>query len=260
MNLSTKKKIMDMKNTCGCQELGGGSRRDWEFGVNTCKLLSLEWINNEICAALGTMPGHLWWSMIMWEKRIYTCMCDWVTLLCSRKLTEHYKSAIMEKIKIIIKIKKEKSDESEKPANKIKYAGKATIHIWRRGSFIDKQKLEFSTTKMALQKMLKLLKRKRKDHIKKYKNYDRKYLIGKGKYIRKVVDQPLNLVGRFKDKSKVIYSHNNLLSGTYTHTHTHTHSKTWSKNIICEGWGIKYKVVRLCWCLRDHQLNMWNIW
>ena len=30
-------------------------------------------------------------------------MCDWVTSLCSRKLTEQYKSAIMEKIKIIIK-------------------------------------------------------------------------------------------------------------------------------------------------------------
>ena len=32
-------------------------------------------------------------------------MCDWVTLLCSRKLTEHYKSAIMEKIKTIKKNK-----------------------------------------------------------------------------------------------------------------------------------------------------------
>ena len=30
-------------------------------------------------------------------------MCDWVTFLYSRKLTEHYKSAIMEKIKIILK-------------------------------------------------------------------------------------------------------------------------------------------------------------
>ena len=40
------------------------------------------------CTALGTMSGHLWWSMIMWEKRMYTCMCDWVTLRCSRKLTE----------------------------------------------------------------------------------------------------------------------------------------------------------------------------
>ena len=34
---------------------------------------------------------------------MYTCMCDCVTLLCSEKLTEHCKSAIMEKIKIIKK-------------------------------------------------------------------------------------------------------------------------------------------------------------
>ena len=35
---------------------------------------------------------------------MYICMCDWVTLLNSRKLTGHCKSAIMEKIKIIKKI------------------------------------------------------------------------------------------------------------------------------------------------------------
>ena len=39
------------------------------------------------------------------RKRMYICMCDWVTLLYSRKLTEHCKPAIMEKIKIILKIK-----------------------------------------------------------------------------------------------------------------------------------------------------------
>ena len=33
-------------------------------------------------------------------------MCDWVTLLYSRKLTEHCKPVVMEKIKIIIKKKK----------------------------------------------------------------------------------------------------------------------------------------------------------
>ena len=33
-------------------------------------------------------------------------MCNWVTLLYSRELTEHYKPAIMEKIKIIINEKK----------------------------------------------------------------------------------------------------------------------------------------------------------
>ena len=36
---------------------------------------------------------------------MYTRMCNWVTLLYSRKLTEHSKPAIMEKIKIIIKRK-----------------------------------------------------------------------------------------------------------------------------------------------------------
>ena len=44
-----------------------------------------------------TMPGHLWWSMIMWKKRMYTCMCNWVTTMYSGKLTEHCKPAIMEK-------------------------------------------------------------------------------------------------------------------------------------------------------------------
>ena len=37
---------------------------------------------------------------------MYICMCDWVTLLYSRKLTEHCKPAITEKVKIIIKKKK----------------------------------------------------------------------------------------------------------------------------------------------------------
>ena len=36
-------------------------------------------------------------------------MCDWVTTLYSRKLTEHCRQAIMEKIKIIIKLKKKET-------------------------------------------------------------------------------------------------------------------------------------------------------
>ena len=36
------------EQTCGCREEGGGSGMDWEFGVNRCKLLPLEWISNEI--------------------------------------------------------------------------------------------------------------------------------------------------------------------------------------------------------------------
>ena len=34
--------------TCGRLGGGGGSGMDWELGVNGCKLLPLEWINNEI--------------------------------------------------------------------------------------------------------------------------------------------------------------------------------------------------------------------
>ena len=28
---------------CGCQGEGGGGRKNWEFGVSRCKLLSIEW-------------------------------------------------------------------------------------------------------------------------------------------------------------------------------------------------------------------------
>ena len=52
MNLTTEKKIMDMENRLVVAkregEEGEGSRRDWEFGVNRCNLLPLEWISNEI--------------------------------------------------------------------------------------------------------------------------------------------------------------------------------------------------------------------
>ena len=49
MNLSTEKKIMELgEQTCGGQGGGGGRERDWELGVNRCKLLPLEWISNEI--------------------------------------------------------------------------------------------------------------------------------------------------------------------------------------------------------------------
>ena len=49
------------------------------------------------CVALRTISRHLWWSMVMWEKRIYTCMCNWVTMLYSSKLAEHCKPGIMRK-------------------------------------------------------------------------------------------------------------------------------------------------------------------
>ena len=36
------------EQTCDCQGEGEGSGMAWEFGVNRCKLLHLEWISNEI--------------------------------------------------------------------------------------------------------------------------------------------------------------------------------------------------------------------
>ena len=53
-------------------------------------------------------------SRIMREKRMYTCMCDWVTLRYNRKSTEHCKPAMMEKIKIITKLKKNYIHEKKK--------------------------------------------------------------------------------------------------------------------------------------------------
>ena len=42
------------------------------------------------------------------RKRMDVCICDWVTVLYRRKLTEHCKPTIMEKTKIIINKKREK--------------------------------------------------------------------------------------------------------------------------------------------------------
>ena len=48
MNLSAEQKQTHRhgQQTCGCQ--GGRGGMDWEFGVNRCKLLHLEWQDNEV--------------------------------------------------------------------------------------------------------------------------------------------------------------------------------------------------------------------
>ena len=47
-NLSTENKLMDLESRFVVAKGRGGSGMDWEFGVNRCKLLPLEWISNEI--------------------------------------------------------------------------------------------------------------------------------------------------------------------------------------------------------------------
>ena len=79
---------------------------DWELRVNRCKLLHLEWISNEI---LLYSTGNYIQSLMMENNvrnRMYICVCDWITLLSSSKLIEHWKPTILEKIKIILKRKK----------------------------------------------------------------------------------------------------------------------------------------------------------
>ena len=56
MNLSTEKKTWRIDLWLS---RGGGERgRDWELGVNGCKLLFLEWINNEIL--LCSTENYVW--------------------------------------------------------------------------------------------------------------------------------------------------------------------------------------------------------
>ena len=68
---------------------GGGYGMDWEFRVSRCKLLQLEWINNEILLyGIGNSIQSLVIDMIEDNMRkriyIYIYMHDWVTLLYSR--------------------------------------------------------------------------------------------------------------------------------------------------------------------------------
>ena len=68
------------------------------------------------------------------RKRMYTCMCGWVTLLYSRKLREHCKPAIIEKVKII------KLQKKRKKLSKIKYEWKTKRKKNKEGTKVLFQK------------------------------------------------------------------------------------------------------------------------
>ena len=68
VNLSTKQKQTHRhrKQTCGCQgEAGGG--KDWEFGINRCKLLYTEWINNKVL--LQSTGNYIQYPVINHNKK-----------------------------------------------------------------------------------------------------------------------------------------------------------------------------------------------
>ena len=63
MYLSTEKKIMDLENRLVVAKGGwGGNGMDWEFGINRCRPLPLEWISNEI---LLCSTGNYIYSLMM---------------------------------------------------------------------------------------------------------------------------------------------------------------------------------------------------
>ena len=60
----------------------GGSGMDCQFGINRCRLLHLEWINNEVLLYRELYPitcDRLRWKIMCKEECVY--MYDWVTLL-----------------------------------------------------------------------------------------------------------------------------------------------------------------------------------
>ena len=87
MNVSTKKKIIDLENRLVAARGGeGGSGRDRELGVNGFKLLLLEWICNEILlCSIENLSRYLHRNTTVGGKSMYTCMCNLVPMLYSGK-------------------------------------------------------------------------------------------------------------------------------------------------------------------------------
>ena len=87
MNISTEKKIMDLENGLvvakGEGEGVGGIGSLGFTDANYCFWNGFTM--SSCCVALRTMSRYLGQSMIMGEKRMYTCMCNCVAMLYSRK-------------------------------------------------------------------------------------------------------------------------------------------------------------------------------
>ena len=91
MNLSTKQKWTrrHREQTCGCQGGNGREWDEWEFGVNTCKLLHLQWIRNEVqLYSTGNYIPSLGLNIVEDNMRkgvcVFVYIYDWVTSLYSR--------------------------------------------------------------------------------------------------------------------------------------------------------------------------------
>ena len=62
MDLFMKQKQTHRDQICGCQGEEGGGRSNWEFEVNRCKLLYIEWIKNKVL--LYSIGNHTQYAVI----------------------------------------------------------------------------------------------------------------------------------------------------------------------------------------------------
>ena len=80
MNISMEQKqtYRHREQTCGCQ--GGVHRggKDWEFGINRCKLVHIGWINNEVL--LYSTGNYIQYPVINHNGKEYEkeCVCIYI--------------------------------------------------------------------------------------------------------------------------------------------------------------------------------------
>ena len=85
MTLSTEKKLMDLENRLVVAKREGVG---WTGDLGLIDANSCLWNGLAMrsgCTALGTISSHLRWSMIIYKNRMGACMCNWATMLYSRK-------------------------------------------------------------------------------------------------------------------------------------------------------------------------------
>jgi len=94
--VQNKYRLIDIENRLVVTKgEGGGYGKDWEFGVNRCKLFHLEWISNEV---LGTQDtGNYTQSLgIDHDGKEYKKYMGITKSLCyTAEISTTYKSAVL---------------------------------------------------------------------------------------------------------------------------------------------------------------------
>ena len=78
------------EQSCGCQEGSRGYGRDWELGVNRCRMLPSGWISNGILlCSTGNSCLVIYDGTCNMRKKECIYKYNWVTMLYSRKKYTH---------------------------------------------------------------------------------------------------------------------------------------------------------------------------